>query len=101
MKIELSDKELSFLMRVLVQNHAEDVGDFDDPDQQDIGASGTSSFLIGKIVSAINSHESFYQARKQRHLKEPVCEKLFMGAGYHSLVVVNKLHRRLAFALAN
>lgn len=96
MKIELSDKEAEFLMRVLVSNHAEDVQDFD----QNIGDGGTGSLLIGKLVQADRRmYDAFDEARQSRFGdKERIKDYLFMGNGWHSIVNRNKIIKRIVLA---
>ncbi len=96
MKIELSDREAEFLMRVLVSNHAEDVQDF----EQDISDGGVSSLLIGKLVQADRKmYEAFNKARQSRFGdKERIKDYLFMGSGWHSLVNRNKVIKRIVLA---
>lgn len=96
MKIELSDKEAEFLMRVLVSNHAEDEKDFD----QDIIDCGTGSLLIGKLCQAdFKMYNIFNKARTSRYGdKERIKDYLFMGNGWHSIVNRNKLIKRIVLA---
>ncbi len=99
MKLELSDKEAEFLMRALVNNHAEDNQDFDN---SDIGDRGVCSLLIGKLVQADRKmYEAYNQARKLKWSEnQRVKDYLFMGAGWHSIVSRNKLHRRIDIAVS-
>jgi hypothetical protein len=97
MKLELTDKQAVFLIKTLVQNYAEDAEDFDPP--ENIGASSTGGFIIGKLCREIG-YEAYTKSRKERYLENPVNKKLFMGAGYHSKLLMNQLHRRLSFAFA-
>ena len=95
-KIELSDKEAEFLMKALINNHAEDNEDF----SENIGDGGTCVFLIGKLVQADRKmYNFFYEFRKSRFgQKERFKDYLFMGAGWHSIVNRNKLIKRIVFA---
>lgn len=105
MKLELNDKEARFLVRALVDNYAENEEDFDSKLLRPSSEGGMSSRLIGKVVSAsFNSGSKLYDVfTNARHDKwsenKPLNKKLFMGAGHHSLVDVNKLHRRFEFAV--
>lgn len=96
MKLELSDNEIEFLIRVLTSNHAEKDSDF----ESNIISGGISSLLIGKLVAISGSkgYNYFNSARDNRYEKTPVNEKLFMGSGWHSIVACNKLHKRLCYA---
>jgi hypothetical protein len=99
MNIELSDKEILFLIRVLVNNYAEDERDFD---PEDIITSGTAGFLIGKLdrTGIPGIRDAYSAAHQERCLPTPTQELLFMGAGNKSTIKKNKLHRRLEFAVA-
>lgn len=99
MKIEISDKEAEFLVRALVNNYAEDEQDFD---HKDIGDGGISSLLIGKLVQAdFKLHTTYSNARRFRYSEQARIDKyLFMGAGWHSTVLKNRLHRRIESAVS-
>lgn len=97
MNIDFSEKEISFLMRTLANNYAEDYEDFD---PCNIGDTGTAGLLIGKLIHAKGAYKAFTEARKEKYLKEPINEKLFMGTGNVSIVKANRLHKRLRFAFS-
>jgi hypothetical protein len=97
MTIDLSEDEIRFLMKVLVNNYAEDYEDFD---PKNIGDRGTAGFLIGKFIHAKGAYKTYIEVKKERYLREPINEKLFMGTGNVSLVKANKLHKRLQFAIS-
>jgi hypothetical protein len=86
-------------MRALVNNYASDNQDFD---STDIGDGGTGALLIGKLVQAdFKLHKTYSQARNQKWAdSEKVKDYLFMGAGWHSIVAKNKLHRRIDCAVS-
>lgn len=94
MKIEFSDEEVKQLVRALVCSHGETYEDF----SEDISWRGTNDLLLGKFMSSMVAFEAFNKARASRLAQEPLNKKLFMGAGTHSIVQVNLLHKRLAFA---
>lgn len=97
MKIDLDDKEIDFLIKALVNNYASDQNDFD---PLNIADSGTCYMVIGKVVSQSRKHKLFSATRDDRYtvVKTPINKKLFMGAGHHSIVAKNLLHKRLEFA---
>ena len=97
MSLEFSEQEIKFLMRALVNNHAEDYGDFD---SRNIADHGIAGLLIGKLIHAKGAWEAYTNARKEKYLKEPISEKLFMGTGNVSIVRKNQLHKRLEFAIS-
>lgn len=98
MNIELTDKEVEFLMRVLLNNYAEEQQDFEQDNISDIGI---SAFLIGKLVAGkSNLRKLFYQIKDERFLvQDRITQYLFMGAGWHSLVAANNLHKRIRQAI--
>src|SRR5271154_5226668 len=89
MNIELDDKQVDFLLRALVFNHASLHKDFED-DQHGRGMEG---LLIGKLVQANRKlHERFNELSDERWKKgESFTSYLFMGSGFHSLVETNRL----------
>ncbi len=96
--MKFSDEEIKFLIKVLVGNYAESETDFDG---NNIGDTGMSGKLIGKLVLSSDDYQYmryYNEQRKKRHEKSILNKRLFMGAGYHSLVNLNKLHRGLDFA---
>lgn len=95
MKIELSDKEIDFLVRALVCNYGEKETDY----EKDISNSGLSYELIGKFIFASNaSSDIFYQARREEVCKDKTHKTAFMGHGWLSKIFTNLLHKRLHFA---
>lgn len=95
MNVDLSEQEISFLMRALVNNYAEEHQDFDPKNISDTGVAG---LLIGKLIHFKGAYKAYVEARKEKYLQEPINEKLFMGTGNVSIVKANKLHKRLRFA---
>ena len=97
MNIDLSDKEAEFLLRALINNYAEDYQDF----EQNISDTGICGLLIGKFISKnYNLMSSFRRAREDKFgEKERIKNLLFMGTGWHSIIMKNKLHKRLEFAV--
>src|SRR5580765_3081407 len=95
MKVELSKDEVSFLIRTLVMNYAENEEDFD---PSNIACSNERS-PIGKLL--FTSQAEYSKAKSERHLEERLPpRKLFLGSGWHSIVHVNRLHKRLQFAVS-
>lgn len=96
MKIELSDKEAEFLIKVLINNYAEEDQDFG----QDIGDSGTGALLIGKLVQADRKMQDVYsKVRKSRFADVGrIKDHLFMGNGWRSIVNRNKVIKRIVLA---
>lgn len=97
MKVELSDKEVEFLIRALCSNYAERESDFD----EDITSGGITADLIGKLVSAAGDkgRAYYFAAKRDRCSNVPINKKLFMGAGWRSSVDAATLHKRLRFAM--
>jgi hypothetical protein len=59
----------------------------------------TRELLIGKLVGKFNNYNFYSEVRASRFAaKERIKDTLFMGAGYHSVVQMNNLHKRLEFA---
>jgi hypothetical protein len=97
MKLELTDQEAEFLMRALVDNYAEDNQDF----ESDIVDAGTCGLLIGKLCRESKMIMAFRNARKNKFgFKDRITDYLFMGAGWHSCVAKNKLHKRIEYAVS-
>lgn len=98
MKIELDDRQAEFLMRALLLNYAEDNQDF----ESDISDRGVGSFIIGKLCQADFKMYDVYNTVRdlKRQEKNRINDYLFMGAGWHSLVAKNKLHRRIDQAVS-
>lgn len=97
-KLKLTDKELNFMLRALICNYAEENEDFNN--SNDIGCrNGVSDSILSKLFFAGCSHEDYYAARKFRYLKERINKTLFLGAGWHSMVAINNLHKRLNYAI--
>ena len=102
MKIELTDKEVEYLARLLELNYADRPEDF--PSDHDLGTPNPSyNSLFSKLMHA--AHKTFQstwrEVRKERFsLKENCFEtkRLFLGAGYHTSFQIAQLHKRLAFA---
>jgi hypothetical protein len=94
MQIDLSDKEIKFLIRVLVQNYAEEMDDF--VQGMNLNSDGIASDLLNKVM--YEDLNTFKKAHKERCIEEPLNEKLFMGSGVHALDLENRLHKRLVFA---
>lgn len=97
MNIDLSDKEIEFLIRALVKNYAEEQSDFK---ENDIADYGISNLLIGKLVSRSNKNDCYDLARQARYIENKLDKKLFMGCGNVSTVRKNDLHCRLEFAVS-
>lgn len=96
MKLELSDKEAKYLLKALINSHGDTEEDFD---TNDITQSSPKDFIIGKLVQFnTEMFNEYNQTRRDRFERLPLKKKLFMGNGYHSMVVVNLLHKRLAWA---
>jgi hypothetical protein len=94
MKLELTDQEAEFLIRVLVSNHAEDNQDF----ESNITDTGTGGLLISKLLNASEYKlmTAYKEARKDRWAdNNRITDYLFMGNGWHSIVERNKLHKRI------
>lgn len=98
MNIELSDNEIKFLIRALVMNYADIEEDFV-PD--DISASNQNSAIIGKFLSGMAKRDEYSKAKNNRYLKDRLPPKpLFLGAGWHSIIHTNMLHKRLQYAVS-
>lgn len=96
MNIELTEEQAAFLIRTLECNCAEEESDFD---PKMLGDRGPGGLIIGQLVrGGKNLMDVYYEARKNRIIKEPINKKLFMGAGYHSLCLLNKYHKSLNYA---
>lgn len=97
MNIELTKDQAAFLIRALECNCAEEESDFDPKDLSDRGPGG---LIIGQLVSKGGKElmDVYYEARKNRIVKEPINKKLFMGVGYHSLCLLNQYHKALNYA---
>jgi len=93
--IDLTEEEVKFLIRALVSNYASDERDFD---MTNIADSGVESVILGKLLSSRDLMDTYDEARKEQTLKEPLNKRLFLGAGNHSIVFLNKLHKRLTYA---
>lgn len=101
MNIELTDREVEYLIRALVLNYADRQEDFHPPD--DITTrNGLGDSLISKLVRLSGkAYDAYVAVKNERYsAKEPVSEKLFLGAGYHSILQKNQLHKRLEFAFS-
>ena len=94
MQIDLSDKEIKFLIRVLLQNYAEKQDDF--VQGMNLSSHGSTSDLLNKIM--YEDWDAFKKAQKEKYLEEPVNEKVFMGSGAYSIDLMNRYHKRLAYA---
>lgn len=99
MNIELNEKELEFLIRACVLNYAEQRGDF----EKDIGDYGICEKLIQKLCAVGKS--TAYKTRDDAlnskwSEKEPLNKKLFLGAGWYSIIDINHLHKRLQYAVS-
>lgn len=95
MKIELSEEELEFLIRVLRNNYGENETDFN----EDIFSNGINDLLLGKLISGSRCGiEYFNTTRTHRLLDTSLNQFIFWGNGWKSKVLGNKLHKRLAYA---
>lgn len=99
MKLELTDDEAKFLMRALVHSYAENESDYFTA--KNISQSSPVELLVGKLVSKYYSlQEVYYEARKERFSgQEPFGKRLFLGSGFHSLLDINKIFRRINYAI--
>lgn len=98
MKIELDDKQADFLMRALINNFASLEEDFEKDDY--IGTCGIAGLLIGKLVQADPKLRLRFCEIKDDMWKKDTSKTqyLFMGAGYHSSIMLNKLHKKIQYA---
>ncbi len=94
----LTEDEEKYLLRSLILNYADNLDDFD---REDISkGNNVKENLIGRLIRRSDINREFYSKirRQQYSSKESLKNRLFMGAGYHSLVQKNNLHERLEFA---
>lgn len=99
MKIDLSNKEIEFLIRALVCNFAENRSDFN---LENITDSGICGLLIGKLSLTPGNIKHYNNVRIEKYnAKNKFGKKLFMGNGNHSTVDLNYLHKRLEFAVSS
>ena len=95
---DFTDEEVAYLVRLLVFNYA-------DTQEHYSGNISESNKLSDSILSkciyrSYSNRELWSELRKERRSSEERLDiKLFMGAGYHSTVQVNELHKRLAYAV--
>lgn len=101
MQIDLDDKEIEYLLRVLRANYASEPEDFGL--SEDIAARGIEDLLIGKLSQSLGKKSmNFYRdARRVRTLEEPIDKYLFCGCGYFSQLDSHRLHRRLQYGIEN
>lgn len=94
--INLTDEQIEFLVRTCCASYA--------MDERDIRSeNGIHSTIAAEVIGALlyqrkNFTSSFGSMMKQCSLSEPINKKLFMGAGNHSIIALNKLHKRLQYA---
>lgn len=97
MKIDLSDQEIEYLLRVLVLNYADREEDI----QPDIlNPPKIRESLLSKLLNDNNFYLYPSIHKEQFSAKDSINLKLFMGTGWHSVVEANKLHKRLEFAIS-
>lgn len=97
MKIDLTEEQLHFLIRAVIQSYTEDTTDHVSADLTDQGVWGE---VIGILTQAGDrSHKIYNQARQSRCLETPIRKSLFMGSGWYSTINANNLHKRLQFAV--
>jgi hypothetical protein len=97
MEIKLTDEQISFLIRAVVNSYAEDIIDHKSNDITDFG---TNREVLGILIANRHLRDVYSQARKDNSMKDSLGKKLFMGCGWCSIVDKNKLHRRLEFAVS-
>lgn len=97
MKIELTDEQARFLIRVLENNYGEEQSDFD---PKNIGDRGLGSLIIGKIVGAGKLYDYYNEVCDAQFKSRPLNKKLFLGSGWYSKIDINQLHKQLAFAIS-
>ena len=94
MNIELSEKQVVFLIRALFCTFVED---------QRERNSGTREALISSLISKLPDeyYDSIYEeADGDSRLDSIINKPLFLGSGIHSVVAKNKLYKRLEFAIS-
>lgn len=97
MKIDLTEEQLNFLIRAVVQNYAEDTTDYNSIDLSDRGICGEVIGILTQVSD--KSRKTYNKAMQSRFLTTPIKQSLFMGSGWHSTINVNNLHKRLQFAV--
>lgn len=106
MKIDLTEKDIVYLARLLELNYADRQEDFEGI--TNIGSHNPNyDSLFSKLMYTTHGkfEDAWHEARKERFsLKEVSFDtggegrRLFLGAGYHTLFQLADLHRRLSFA---
>ena len=95
--IDLTDEQCDYLMRILINNYGsinEDYANYTSYDEP-------SNHLIELLVSKnIELQKSLHKIRDLKFkMKESLNTKLFCGAGFHSSLMINDLHKRLEYAV--
>lgn len=104
MKIDLTEKEVAYLARLLELNYADRPEDF--TADLDIGRHNPNydSIFSKLMIADRGTFQSIWkEVRKERFEEKDNCFKdknktLFMGAGFHTLFQLAQLHKRLSFA---
>ncbi len=97
MKVELTEKQVNFLIRAALNSYAEKDSDFDiDLDSGGIAFDAARALVACGGASAL---ETFQSARVGAAEPAPIYKRLFMTGGWLSKVAANRLHRRLQFAM--
>jgi hypothetical protein len=98
MKIDLNEREIEYLIRIINNNYGEKELDFD----KDITSRGIGNSLVGKLICSSNdkNYRLYEAAREHLTQDNQINKKLFMGTGWHSRILCNLLHKRLSFAFS-
>lgn len=96
MKIELTEKQVEFLIRALIYNFGATQEDYCG---ENITESNVGDFVLGKLAQSSGSSFAYFEnIMGEQFKKKPLPDRrLFMGAGYHSILHFNDLCKRLKY----
>lgn len=92
MKLELSDDEVKYLIKSLIFSYAES--------EEDLGKENIKQDLIDKLIFSSKVGYKEFTNIKKFNFKSTLKNKLFLGAGFHSIIDCNNLHKRLDYAIS-
>ncbi len=100
-KLNLTDKEIEVLVRVLKNNFAEEPSDFELGDRSESHVTSILDKLMNVSAHAENYFDELNQNRKSEPIRKwPFLKTLFLGSGWHSIICCNLLHKRLQHAFS-
>ena len=95
--VEFTKKELNALLRALTYCYAAESEDYEKP--EDLANTSIFDSIIGKIVYSdrVSMHKEYSNIRNKRwkHECKELTSPLFMGAGYHSILYLNEIHKQI------